>query len=169
MLFLSGCLSENNKKQDEQASQPQASIQKESFGTTKDGEAVDLYTLTNANGVEAKITNYGGVVISLKVPDKNGNMADVVLGFDSLTPYETKSPLFGALVVRYGNRIAKGKFTMGDQVYTLVQNNGDNHIHGGTVGFNKKVWKANKFRMIVRLALNLPTPARIWKKDIREN
>lgn len=153
LIMLSGCQTGNENN--EQTEIRQAGIQKESFGKTQDGEAVDLYTFTNANGVEAKITNYGGVIVSLKVPDKNGNMEDVVLGFDSLAPYETESPYFGSIVGRYGNRIAKGKFTLDGQEYTLVQNNMGNHLHGGTEGFDKKVWKAEEIKSDSTVGLKL--------------
>lgn len=152
--ILYGCQSGGNENNGEDKAS-QVGIEKESFGQTKDGKAVDLYTLTNANGVEAKITNYGGIIVSLKVPDKNGNMEDVVLGFDSLAAYETKSPFFGALVGRYGNRIAKGKFTLDGKEYTLVQNNGENHLHGGTVGFDKKVWQAEEIQNDSTVGLKL--------------
>jgi aldose 1-epimerase len=112
------------------------------FGKTPDGTPVDLYTLRNANGVEVKICNYGGTVISFTAPDRNGNMADVVLGYDNLDDYIKNSPYFGCLVGRYGNRIAKGKFKLGDKEYTLAVNNEANHLHGGIKGFDKVVWNA---------------------------
>lgn len=112
------------------------------FGNTPEGEPATLYTLTNSQGVEAKITNFGGVVVSLKVPDRNDSLADVVLGFNSLEPYFEKSPYFGALVGRYGNRIAKGKFTLNGEEYTLAQNNGENHLHGGLKSFGRVLWQA---------------------------
>ena len=112
------------------------------FGTLEDGTAVDIYTLKNAKGVEARITNYGGIVVSLKAPDRNGNFADVVLGYDTLADYVKKNPYFGCLVGRYGNRIAKGKFTLDGKEYTLATNNGANHLHGGVKGFDKVVWAA---------------------------
>jgi aldose 1-epimerase len=118
------------------------SVQKSPYGKTADGTAVDLYTLTNKNGVEAKITNYGGIVVSLKVPDRKGIMGDVVLGFDSLSSYTANNPFFGCLVGRYGNRIAKGAFTLDGAAYTLAKNNGPNHLHGGLKGFDKVVWNA---------------------------
>ena len=110
------------------------------FGTLEDGTAVDIYTLKNAKGVEARITNYGGIVVSLKAPDRNGNFADVVLGYDTLADYVKKNPYFGCLVGRYGNRIAKGKFTLDGKEHTLATNNGANHLHGGVKGFDKVVW-----------------------------
>lgn len=118
------------------------SIIKSSFGKTKQDQPVDLYTLTNTNGMTVKITNYGGIVTSLQVPDKNGQLEDVVLGFDSLDKYLEGHPYFGALVGRYGNRIAKGKFTLNGTEYQLAANNGENHLHGGIKGFDKVVWNA---------------------------
>jgi aldose 1-epimerase len=118
------------------------SIIKSDFGKTKEGQPVDLYTLTNASGMTVKITNYGGIVTSLQVPDKNGKFDDVVLGFDTLDQYLEGHPYFGALVGRYGNRIAKGKFTLNGTEYQLAANNGENHLHGGIKGFDKVVWNA---------------------------
>jgi aldose 1-epimerase len=119
------------------------SITKESFGKTPGGKNVDIYTLRNTNGVEARIMTYGGVVVSFKVPDRNGNLGDVVLGLDSLDGY-TKTPpppYFGALIGRYGNRIAKGQFTLDGNTYHLDINNPPNALHGGTNGFDKVLWK----------------------------
>lgn len=113
------------------------------FGNTADGRAVELYTLTNSSGAEAQITNYGGVVVSLKMPDNCGEFGDVVLGFDSLAEYEKHSPFFGALIGRFGNRIAKGKFSLNGEQYVLNTNNGENHLHGGTKGFDNVVWAAS--------------------------
>jgi aldose 1-epimerase len=117
-------------------------VEKSSFGTTKDGQAVDLYTLTNANGVVAKIITYGALLTELHVPDKAGTMADVVLGFKTLDRYEGEHPYFGATIGRVANRIAKGKFRLNGQEYALAVNNGPNHLHGGLRGFDKRVWKA---------------------------
>src|SRR5207253_2427083 len=121
-------------------------IDKQAFGKTTEGAAVDLYTLTNTHGVEAKIMTYGGVVTSLKVPDKQGKLADVVLGYETLDGYLKKGSYFGALVGRYGNRIAKGRFTLNGVEYKLAQNNGENHLHGGIKGFDKVVWKAKEVK-----------------------
>lgn len=153
-LLLAGCQT-STEQQQEKISTRTPGIQKESFGQTKAGQAVDIYTLTNANGVEAKITNYGGIVVSLKVPDKDGKMEDVVLGYESLAGYQASSPYFGALVGRYGNRIAKGKFTLDGKAYTLVQNNMGNHLHGGQEGFDKKVWQAEEVRQDSTTGLKL--------------
>ena len=117
-------------------------MQKQPFGTLGDGTAVDLYTLTNRNGLEARIINYGGILVSLRAPDRAGNLADVVLGFDTLDEYVRHNPFFGCLVGRYGNRIANGRFTLNGVEYKLVQNDGQNHLHGGTRGFDKVVWEA---------------------------
>jgi aldose 1-epimerase len=111
-----------------------------------DGRPVNLYTLTNANGAVVKITNYGAIVTELWVPDKNGTLGDIVLGFDSLSGYLGESPYFGAIVGRYGNRIAKGTFTLDGKAYALAINNGENHLHGGRVGFDKVVWTATPGR-----------------------
>jgi len=112
------------------------------FGKLPDGTPVELYTLRNAHGLEASIMTYGGIVTSLKVPDKNGNFGDVVLGCDTLEGYLTPTPYFGALIGRYGNRIAKGQFTLDGQTYTLATNNPPNNLHGGPKGFDKVVWTA---------------------------
>jgi aldose 1-epimerase len=112
------------------------------FGETKDGRAVELYTLTNGNGVEVRAMTYGGIITSIRVPDRSGAMGDVVLGFDTLAGYLGDSPYFGAIVGRYGNRIAKGQFTLDGRTYQLATNNGPNHLHGGVKGFDKAVWSA---------------------------
>lgn len=126
--------------------QAQQNIQKQAFGKTPDGTPVELYTLTNARGAEAKIMTYGGIVVSLRVPDRNGKLDDVVLGYDTLDGYVKNNPYFGALIGRYGNRIARGKFTLDGRQYTLAQNNGENHLHGGVKGFDKVVWNASEIR-----------------------
>jgi aldose 1-epimerase len=115
-------------------------MEKQSFGKTSDGQAVELYTLTNAGGASVSIMNYGGTVVSLKVPDKSGAMGDVVLGFDTFDPYPTQSPYFGALIGRYGNRIGHGRFKLDGVEYKLPKNNGDNTLHGGVRGFDKRIW-----------------------------
>jgi len=117
-------------------------VKKQPFGKTTDGQEVDLYTLANTNGLEAAITNYGGIVVSLKAPDRNGKLDDVVLGFDTMNGYLKRHPYFGAVVGRYGNRIGQGKFTLNGVQHTLARNNGENHLHGGLKGFDKVVWKA---------------------------
>src|SRR5213593_4535867 len=132
----------------------QAKVTKESFGKTSDGQNVDIYTLTNRRGAEVKITNYGGIITSLKVPDRNGKRDDIVLGFDNLDAYLKGHPYFGAIIGRYGNRIAKGRFTLNGHQYTLAVNNGENHLHGGIKGFDKVVWGAREVKRGPALALN---------------
>lgn len=133
---------------------------KSSFGTSKSGQPVDLFTLTNARGNQVKITNYGGTITQILVPDKAGRLGDVVLGFDTLHEYEEKSPFFGCITGRYANRIANGKFTLDGQTYSLAVNNGPNHLHGGKVGFDKAVWAAETFqnRANVGVALTHTSP-----------
>jgi aldose 1-epimerase len=132
------------------------SITKEAFGKTDEGIAVDLYTLTNAKGAEAKITTYGGIVVSLKVPDRNGKLDDVVLGYDNLAGYlKNNGPYLGALIGRYANRIAKGRFSLNGNEYHLAQNNGENHLHGGVRGFDKVVWTGQPLKVRNGAALEL--------------
>ena len=119
-------------------------VMKESYGTTPEGEEVEQYTLRNENGMEVKIITYGGRITSLTAPDADGNFEDVVLGFSSLEQYTKDNPFFGALIGRYGNRIAKGKFSLDGEEYTLAQNDGENHLHGGEKGFDKVVWKVEE-------------------------
>jgi len=117
-------------------------IKKGFWGKTAEGRAVEIYTLKNSKGAEAQIITYGGTVVSLKMPDRNGKFADVVLGYDSIADYEENQAYFGALIGRYGNRIAKGKFNLDGKEYTLAKNNGENHLHGGPKGYHKVVWTA---------------------------
>lgn len=126
-----------------------SSITDQPFGKAPGGQAVQLFTLTNTRGMQAKITNYGGILTALRVPDRNGRFVDVVLGYDNLPAYIKSSPYFGALIGRYGNRIAGGKFRLNGKTYTLAKNNGPNHLHGGKRGFDKVVWKP---KMLLRNA-----------------
>ncbi|MBZ5488662.1 galactose mutarotase [Halomonas aquamarina] len=127
-----------------------STIEQSTFGQLPDGREVESYRLTNANGVELQVINYGGTIVSLKVPDAEGNMDDIVLGFDSLDDYlsdtyQQANPYFGALIGRYGNRIAEGQFTLEGETYTLATNDGDNHLHGGEQGFDRVLWQAEPF------------------------
>jgi aldose 1-epimerase len=122
------------------APKAESGISKSVFGKTPEGQVGDLYTLKNANGMEVGITNYGGRVVSILVPDRNGKMADVVVGFDNLDGYLGTNPYFGALIGRYGNRIAKAQFKLDGVVYKLAANNGPNALHGGLKGFDKVFW-----------------------------
>jgi aldose 1-epimerase len=116
-------------------------ISKQSFGKVADGTPVELFTIRNRQNAEVRITNYGGIVQAFLMPDNSGKVADVVLGYDSLEGYLKKSPYFGCLVGRYGNRIARGKFMLNGQQYILAINNGPNALHGGIRGFDKVVWE----------------------------
>jgi aldose 1-epimerase len=138
VLILAGMSACSKKTEDAGAMKPQP------FGTTAEGTQVFLYTLKNHSGMEAKITNYGGIVVSLRVPDKAGKFDDVVLGYESLAGYLKETPYFGALIGRYGNRIARGTFTLDGKEYSLATNNGKNHLHGGLRGFDKVVWTADQ-------------------------
>jgi aldose 1-epimerase len=122
---------------------PGAGISSEPFGTAE-GEAVDLYTLTNANGMVVRIMTYGGIIQSIEVPDRDGNAANVTLGFATLDGYLAGHPYFGCITGRYANRIALGQFTLEGQTYTLAVNNDPNHLHGGEKGFDKYVWAAEE-------------------------
>jgi aldose 1-epimerase len=133
----------------------EAQISQTSFGKTPDDTPVDIYTLRGAGGMEARICNYGGILVSLKVPDRAGHLDDVVLGFDDLEGYLTHSPYFGALVGRYGNRVAKAAFTLEGVTYTLAANNGPNSLHGGRKGFDKVVWQAARIHTASGPALEL--------------
>jgi aldose 1-epimerase len=115
-------------------------VDKQSFGKTSDGQAVDLYTLTNAGGASVAIMNYGGIVVSVKVPDRSGALGDVVLGFDTFDPYLAQPPYFGAVIGRYGNRIGHARFKLNGVEYKLAKNDADNSLHGGKQGFDKVLW-----------------------------
>jgi len=145
-LVFSGCagLSESSHTWEGKG---KMSITQSDFGVLSDGQKATLYTLTNANGAVAKITDFGGIVTELWMPDKNGKLGDIVLGFDSVEgylsdAYKASGPYFGALIGRYGNRIGQGQFTLDGTTYTLATNNGPNHLHGGLKGFDKVLWKA---------------------------
>lgn len=140
------CKNENKEQPEDvdQSAQQDNPIMKKDYGSTPDGELVEQYTLRNGNGMEVEIITYGGRITSLKTPDKEGNFDNVVLGFDSIGDYTKDNPYFGALIGRYGNRIAKGEFTLDGQTYSLPKNDGENHLHGGEKGFDKVVWQAEE-------------------------
>ncbi|SDB34281.1 aldose 1-epimerase [Flavobacteriaceae bacterium MAR_2010_188] len=150
LFFLFACISiqcKENKNEvipedSELMVERKQTIEKSSFGIGEDSTAIEQYTLKNENGVELNVITYGGRITSLKLPDKNGDLENVVLGFDNIKDYQKENPYFGALIGRYGNRIAKGKYTLDGQEYKLATNDGSNHLHGGVNGFDKVVWKA---------------------------
>ena len=127
-------------------------MEKRAFGKIQDGRSADLYVLSNDQGIQAAITNYGATLVSLKVPDRNGKAADIVLGFDDVSKYESGKAYFGATVGRYGNRIAHAKFSLDGVTYTLEKNDGDNHLHGS---FNKRMWAAKDASTSAGQALEL--------------
>lgn len=151
VLYMSGC-KEKAPAPKEPEAKPEAketrimSAKTEEFGKMPDGKIVNLYTLTNTNGIRAKITNYGAILVSLEVPDRDGNLADVTLGFDTLDGYLKEHPYFGAIVGRYANRIGGAKFVLKGTEYKLAANNGPNHLHGGIKGFDKVIWRLEDVR-----------------------
>ena len=152
----------------EQSSQSTATspfqISQSHFGVTNEGDSVTQFTFANANGMEVRIIDYGGIVTHLKVPDKEGMIEDVVLGYDNLEDYLKATPYFGALVGRYGNRIANGSFTLDGVEYSLAKNNGENHLHGGVKGFDKVIWEAEIYEKEEEAGLIL----RYLSKDMEE-
>lgn len=120
-------------------------VQSAPFGSLPDGREVTQFIFRNSKGMEVRLINYGGIITHLFAPDRDGNVADVVMGFDELAPYLTDSPYFGALIGRFGNRIAGGRFELDGAEYRLDQNDGENHLHGGVEGFDKKLWDAEPF------------------------
>ncbi|WP_148862876.1 aldose epimerase family protein [Marinobacter fonticola] len=146
LLFAAGSIhADGNKTMNDLES-----VKRSSFGALPDGRKADLYRIVNANGVEMRVTNYGGIVTSLWTPDASGQFDDIVLGFDNLEgylsdAYMTSNPYFGALIGRYGNRIAGGAFELNGETFELATNNGPNHLHGGDKGFNRELWEAKPF------------------------
>ncbi len=135
------------------------------FNKNIKGKQVELYSLTNNNSVKVEITNYGGKVVSVQVPDKNGIFEDIVLGYDNIDDYISGNPYFGAIIGRYANRIAKGKFLVEGKEYQLAKNNGNNHLHGGDKGFNDVLWDAKQLEINGEQALELT----YLSKDGEEN
>ncbi|MFH1194821.1 MAG: aldose epimerase family protein [bacterium] len=138
MFAFTNCAQNEIKKEDG----PKMEITKEKFGTTSDGKEIDIYTLTNANGMKVKITNFGGILSQVWAPDKKGELKNVVLGYNDLQGYEADNSFFGILVGRYGNRIGKAKFTLDEKEIQLTINDNGNQLHGGFKGFGKQVWTA---------------------------
>jgi aldose 1-epimerase len=130
-------------------------LEKHFFGITADDDQADLYRLSNDAGMDLAITNYGAAVVELGIPDRDGNRADVVLGFDSLSGYLAHSEYFGAIIGRYANRIAGGRFVLNNNEYKLKKNEGDNHLHGGIKGFDKALWQVEPIRSRRHVALKL--------------
>lgn len=144
LLALAGCRTQDATPA--AASAKEGSVDKAVFGITPDGETVDAYTLTNSEGMEVRAITFGGIITSIRVPDRTGKLDDVALGFSSLEGYLKNPPYLGAIIGRYGNRIGKGQFTLDGKTYSLAINNRPNHLHGGNKGFNKVVWKSESFK-----------------------
>ncbi|HEY4367665.1 MAG TPA: aldose epimerase family protein [Steroidobacteraceae bacterium] len=159
-LSFNGCSKPTNNDATQTAGQPmdqttaqptaaaRASVTHKTFGTLPDGTNVELFTLTNQSGASVQITNYGGIVTAIRVPDRNGKLDDVVLGYDSLAGYVKNPTYFGALIGRYANRIGKAQFTLDGKTYKLAANNDGNTLHGGLKGFDKAVWQADPFEKL---------------------
>lgn len=139
LLFATACMTARTSPRE-------PTLSRAPFGTLPDGRPVQLFTLTNAHGVEVRFIDYGGIILSVRTPDRTGQLDDITLGYDSLAGYLRSTPYFGALIGRYGNRIAKGRFTVDGTTYTLATNDGPNHLHGGVRGFDKVLWHAEPFR-----------------------
>ncbi len=149
IIFLSMSCKEEKEKKTETAepmvTELMTSVNPADFVDKVDGDSVGFYTLKNDNGIEITFTNYGQRIVSLHAPDKNGEFEDVVLGYGALKEFVEKPNYYGSIIGRYGNRIGKGTFKIGDTIYDLVKNNGENHLHGGTKGFESVVWKVENF------------------------
>jgi aldose 1-epimerase len=153
-ILLSSCNSPGRNEPVKQKETQKLSVMKENFGIAG-GKEVYLFTLTNRNGIIVRITNWGGIITHIVVPDRKGNPGDIALGYDSLSGYLAVTPYFGAIVGRYANRIAKGEFTLDGKKYHLARNNGNNSLHGGIKGFDKVVWEASEFSDSSRAGLIL--------------
>ncbi len=153
-VYMPGCKKKTPTPQESEAKEARLmSANEEPFGQTPDGRQVVLYTLTNTSGIRARITNYGAILVSLEVPDRQGNLADITLGYDNLPDYIERGAFFGATVGRYANRIGGAKFVLDGTEYKLATNNGPNHLHGGVKGFDKVVWKPEDVRAESQKAL----------------
>lgn len=155
ILFIFISCQKSEQKLPAAKGETQMEIKKDLFGTTPDGMPVDIYTLAIANGLKARIMTYGAIIVALEAPDRHGNFADVTLGYDSLAGYIANNPYFGAVVGRYGNRIANGRFKLNGVEYQLATNNGPNHLHGGVKGFDKVVWQAEPVQTDSTIGLKL--------------
>ena len=122
-----------------------ASITQAAFGHLPDGRPATLYTLTNPHGLVIKITDFGGIITEIHTPDRDGKLADIALGYDTVAPYASESPYFGALIGRYGNRLRDGRFEIDGRAYQLPCNDGPNHLHGGETGYHRVLWRALPF------------------------
>jgi aldose 1-epimerase len=155
-LALALCAAAAPLAQAEKAAAGKPTVQKEIFGKLNNGDPVEIFTITNSQGLRAKVMTWGAVLVAMEVPDRAGELADVTLGFDKLEPYLRRHPYFGTTTGRYANRIAKGEFTLDGKTYKLATNNGPNHLHGGLVGFDMRNWKAEPLANGVRFSYTSP-------------
>jgi aldose 1-epimerase len=155
ILILTGCKTGKSGEATTEQKNPKCKVEKSFFGLTPEGDSAMLYTLKNEKNITITITNYGGIINGIHTPDKNGNTANIALGFDKLEQYMEGHPYFGALVGRYGNRIAKAQFSLDGESYALAANNGNNSLHGGIEGFDKKLWSPQVIGCDERSALKL--------------
>ncbi|MDX2432956.1 MAG: aldose epimerase family protein [Bacteroides sp.] len=155
VLLLAGCKTGNKGEAVTEQKNPKCRVEKSHFGLTPQGDSVALYTLKNEKDLVVKITSYGGIITEIHTPDRNGKMANIVLGFDNLEQYLEGHPYFGAIVGRFGNRIAKGQFSIDGEEYQLAVNNGSNTLHGGIKGFDKVLWNVEVISCLERAALKL--------------
>ena len=154
-LMLAGCKNSNKQTQSEETKKPKCRVEKSHFGMTPEGDSVSLYTLGNEKNMVVKITSYGAIITEIHTPDRDGNMGNIILGFDNLEQYLGDHPYVGALVGRYANRIANGHFQLDGQSYSLAVNNGINSLHGGIKGFDKMIWDTEVMDCKERAALKM--------------
>lgn len=154
-LLVAGCKSGQKKEQTTEKKNPKCLVEKSFFGLMPEGDSVYLFTLKNEQDIEIKITNFGGIITEIHTPDKKGKSGNIVLGFDNLDQYLAGHPNFGALIGRYGNRIADAQFSLDGETYHLAANNGDNSLHGGIIGFDDVLWDAKVIACDARAVLQL--------------
>jgi len=164
-ILLCSCIEHSAVKDPPLAKKGKCTMKEESFGKTQCGRDVRLFTLSNANGMRVKIINFGGTIVSLEVPDRQGRIGDIVQGFDTLEDYIKDGAYIGTLIGRYGNRINKGRFTLDGKEYQLAQNNNGHHLHGGMKGFDKVLWDAEPFQTDKEVGVKLT----YLSKDGEEN
>ncbi len=155
VILIGGCTSGNSKGKSPEQKNPKCKVEKSFFGMTPEGDSVMLFTLKNEKEIVIKITNFGGIITEIQTPDKNGNPGNIALGFDNLDQYLAGHPNFGALIGRFGNRIAKAQFTLDGETYQLAVNNGNNTLHGGLKGFDDVLWDPEVISCDERAALKL--------------
>jgi aldose 1-epimerase len=155
IVLLTGCKSGSKTENETEQKNPRFKVEKSRFGISPEGDSVALFTLKNEKGLLIKITDFGGIITEIHTPDKNGKMGNIVLGFDKLEPYTSGHPYFGALIGRFGNRIAKAQFTLDGEDYQLAANNSINALHGGIKGFDKVVWDSEVISSDSMAALRL--------------